>query len=59
VFSPATTGVTGIDHVQILNGVKDGDEVVSGPYSELRDLANHAAIKVDNSAAATGATTTN
>ena len=59
VFSPATTGVTGIDHVQILNGVKDGDEVVSGPYSELRDLANHAKIKVDNSAAATGATTTN
>jgi HlyD family secretion protein len=54
VFAPAATGVTGIDHVQILSGVKAGDEVVSGPYSQLRDLANHAAVKVDNSTAATG-----
>jgi HlyD family secretion protein len=57
VFTPASTGVTGIDNIQVTKGVQPGQEVVSGPYSQLRDLANHAAIKVDNSTAAASATT--
>ncbi|MGH9482465.1 MAG: HlyD family secretion protein [Terriglobales bacterium] len=54
-FVPATTGVTGIDHIQVLSGIEAGAEVVSGPYTALRTLANHARIKVDNSAAAQAA----
>ncbi|MGH9519418.1 MAG: efflux RND transporter periplasmic adaptor subunit, partial [Terriglobales bacterium] len=49
VFTPATTGITGVDHIQVLSGIKAGQEVVTGPYSALRSLANHARIKVDNS----------
>jgi HlyD family secretion protein len=64
VFVPAATGVAGVDQVQVLNGVKPGDEVVTGPYTALRTLANHAKIKVDNSllaqaAAATSSTSNN
>jgi HlyD family secretion protein len=63
VFVPAATGVAGVDQVQVLNGVKPGDEVVTGPYTALRTLANHAKIKVDNSllaqAAAANSSTSN
>lgn len=51
VFVPATTGVTGVDRIQVLKGVKAGEEIVTGPYTALRTLANHARIKVDNSLA--------
>ena len=48
-FVPAATGISGVDHIQVLSGVHSGDEVVTGPYSALRGLTNHAKIKVDNS----------
>ncbi|MGH9393500.1 MAG: efflux RND transporter periplasmic adaptor subunit, partial [Terriglobales bacterium] len=51
-FVRAATGITGVDHIQVLSGLKAGDEVVTGPYTALRDLANHAKIKVDNSLSA-------
>src|SRR6185437_11838579 len=54
-FVPAATGITGVDHIQVLSGVKPGDQVVTGPYAALRDLANHAKIKVDNSLSAQAA----
>ncbi|MGH9465924.1 MAG: efflux RND transporter periplasmic adaptor subunit, partial [Terriglobales bacterium] len=47
-FVPVTTGVTGVDRAQVLHGVKAGDEIVTGPYTVLRTLANHAKIKVNN-----------
>lgn len=56
-FVPATTGVSGIDHIQVLKGIKPGDEIVTGPYSALRTLDNHAKIKVDNSLLAVTAST--
>lgn len=61
VFVPVATGVAGVDQVQVLHGVKPGDEVVTGPYTALRTLANHAKIKVDNSllAAASAASSSN
>ena len=58
VFVPAATGVAGVDQVQVLNGIKPGDEVVTGPYTALRTLANHAKIKVDNSLLAQAAAAT-
>lgn len=63
VFTPASTGITGVDHIQVLSGIKAGQQVVIGPYSALRTLTNHARIKVDNSlqaqAAAAAANTNN
>jgi len=47
-FVPVQTGVTGVDHVQILGGLQPGDQVVVGPYKALRTMSNHSRIKVDN-----------
>ncbi|MGH9486822.1 MAG: HlyD family secretion protein [Terriglobales bacterium] len=48
-FVSVKTGITGVDRIQVLSGLKAGDEIVTGPYTALRSLANHAKIKVDNS----------
>jgi len=49
-FVPVQTGVTGTTDVEVLDGLKDGDEVVTGSYKVLRTLRPGASIKVDNSA---------
>ncbi len=48
VFVPVKTGVTGEDTIQVLNALHPGDQVVTGPYSALRTLKNHARIKINN-----------
>ncbi|MGH9535238.1 MAG: efflux RND transporter periplasmic adaptor subunit [Terriglobales bacterium] len=48
VFVPVTTGVTGVDNIQVMNGVKPGDAVVTGPYQALRTMPNHASVRIDN-----------
>jgi len=49
-FVPVETGITGTTDIEIINGLKDSDEIVTGSYKVLRTLRNGAAIKVDNSA---------
>jgi HlyD family secretion protein len=36
--------------MEVLKGVKPGDEIVTGSFSVLRTLKNNAKVKVDNSA---------
>ena len=36
--------------MEILKGVKPGDEIVTGSFSVLRTLKNNTKVKVDNSA---------
>ena len=50
VFTPVETGVTGVTDIEIKNGLKSGDEIVTGSYKALRTLKPEAAVKVDNSA---------
>jgi HlyD family secretion protein len=49
VFVPVTTGVTGATDIEVLGGVKDGDEIVTGRYKVLRGLKSGTAVKRDNS----------
>jgi HlyD family secretion protein len=51
-FVPVNTGVTGTTDIEILSGLKSGDELVTGPYKTLRILKAGTAVKVDNSVAA-------
>jgi HlyD family secretion protein len=44
------TGITGTTDIEVLNGLKDGDEIVTGSYKVLRTLKPGASVKVDNSA---------
>ncbi|MGB7549148.1 MAG: efflux RND transporter periplasmic adaptor subunit [Terracidiphilus sp.] len=44
-FVPVTTGITGALNMEVLSGLKEGDEIVTGPYKILRDLKDGALLK--------------
>ena len=52
-FVPVTTGVVGSSDIEVLGGLKPGDEIVTGRYKTLRTLKSGTAIKRDNSVATT------
>jgi HlyD family secretion protein len=47
-FMPVDTGITGTTDIEVLKGLKDGDEIVTGSYKVLRTMRPGAGIKVDN-----------
>lgn len=48
-FVPVTTGVVGSADIEVLGGLKPGDEIVTGRYKTLRSLKSGTAVKRDNS----------
>ena len=50
VFVPVTTGITGTTDVEVLDGLKVGDEVITGSYKVLRTLRPGSSVKIDNTA---------
>ncbi len=46
-FVPVTTGITGATDIEVLSGLKEGDEIVTGPYKTLRALKDGALLKRD------------
>lgn len=50
VFVPVETGITGTTDIEVTNGLKDGDEIITGSYKVLRSLKNGASVKIDNTA---------
>jgi len=51
VAKQVTTGIQSQDLIEILTGLKEGDEVVSGSYRAIsKDLANGSVIKINNNA---------
>ncbi len=57
-FQAVATGITGATNVQILSGLKQGDEIITGSYQVIRSIRNDAKVKVDNQQPAFGAMTT-
>src|SRR5579875_791216 len=49
IFVPVKTGIMGAMNVQVLEGLKPGEEIVTGSYSALRTLRSGARIRIDNS----------
>jgi HlyD family secretion protein len=49
-FLPVQTGITGTTDIEVLNGLKPGDEIVTGSYKVLRTLRPGATVKIDNTA---------
>ena len=49
-FVPVETGVSGISDIEVLKGLKEGDEIVTGSYKVLRTARPGTRVKVDNSA---------
>jgi HlyD family secretion protein len=54
-FVPITTGITGTTDIEVLTGLKQGDEIVTGHYKILRTLHSGIAVKRDNSVTVTAA----
>lgn len=52
VFVPVKTGIMGAMNVEVLSGLKQGDEIVSGSYAVLRTLKNGTKVRINNSAPA-------
>ncbi len=50
-FVPVQTGITGTTDIEVLSGLKEGDEIVNGSYKVLRTMKPGTSIKIDNSAA--------
>jgi HlyD family secretion protein len=50
-FVPVTTGITGSTDIEVTGGLKEGDEIVIGPYKVLRTLKNDVKLKRDNASA--------
>jgi len=48
-FVPVQTGVAGTADIEVLSGVKEGDEIVTGSYKVLRTMKPGSRVKIDNS----------
>src|SRR6266567_3260 len=48
MFVPAITGITGTTDMEVLDGLKEGDEVITGSYKVLRTLRPGSSVKIDN-----------
>jgi HlyD family secretion protein len=49
-FREVKTGITGTTDIEVLSGLKEGDEIITGSYKVIRTLRNAAKVKVDNQA---------
>jgi len=47
VFELVKTGIAGEKYFEVLSGLKEGDAVVTGPFSSVRQLADGAAVKIE------------
>ncbi len=56
VFVPVKTGIAGEKYFEVLEGLKDGDEVVTGPFQSVRGMKDGDTVKITTAAAASAAT---
>jgi HlyD family secretion protein len=47
-FVPVKTGITGSTDIEVLSGLKDGDQIITGTYKIIRTLRNFVKVKVNN-----------
>jgi HlyD family secretion protein len=46
-FVPVTTGITGATDIEVLSGLTEGQEIVTGPFKTLRALKSGSLVKRD------------
>jgi HlyD family secretion protein len=51
-FTPVKTGIIGETDIEVIDGLKDGDEIVTGSYKTLRTLKDKTKIKQEKKKAA-------
>jgi HlyD family secretion protein len=59
VFTPVKTGVAGEQYFEVTEGLKTGDQVITGPFASVRALPDGEKVKLEqNSSRRTGTATT-
>ena len=53
-FVPIKLGITGEKYHEVLDGLKEGDEVVTGPFASVRNLKEGDQVRVTGSSSGTG-----
>jgi HlyD family secretion protein len=46
-FVPVQTGIAGEKYFEVLSGIKESDQVIVGPFTSVRELADGAAVKIE------------
>jgi HlyD family secretion protein len=46
IFLPVKVGIAGEQYFEVLDGLKAGDQVITGPFSSVRELADGQPVKV-------------
>ena len=46
VFTPVKVGIAGEQYFEVLNGLKAGDEVITGPFNSVRELSDGGDVKL-------------
>lgn len=49
-FLPVKTGIAGEKFLEVLSGIKDGDDVIIGPFNSVRDMKDGDAVKLQAAA---------
>jgi HlyD family secretion protein len=47
VFTPVKTGIAGEKYFEVLSGLKEGDQVIIGPFSSVRTMADGDQVKIE------------
>jgi len=48
LFRKVETGITGATDIEVVSGLKEGDEIITGTYQVIRTIKNETQVKVDN-----------
>jgi len=52
-FVTVNTGITGATDIEVVGGLKEGDQIITGTYKVIRTLRNLAKVKINNTVATT------
>jgi HlyD family secretion protein len=58
VFTPVKVGIAGEKYFEVVSGVKAGDQVITGPFANVRTLADGEQVRLNDQNNRTGTATT-
>ncbi len=59
VFTPVKTGIAGEQYFEVLEGLKAGDQVITGPFASVRELADGQDVRLQAQTTNTNAASSN
>jgi HlyD family secretion protein len=42
------TGITGVSDIEVLSGLSESDQIITGSYKVIRTVRNTTRVKIDN-----------